>query len=281
LQTAKQQLQSLDSLYKDFVSAAALRYKTGETSLLEKTTAETKRGQFSQLLKQNETEFLTAYNSLKTLMNTSEDFVLSDNANFQPLMLSSSFDTTLIANNPSLKVLYQQAVIAEKNKKVETASTLPDFNVGYFNQSLIGVQTINGADVNFGGSKRFTGFNVGISIPITFFSNAQKVKSLNYKQQAFQKEADNGKLMLQSQLQNAFAVYNQNLSQYNYYKSTALPNADIIISTAKVGFKSGDIGYIEYLQALQTATDVQLSYLQSIHQINQTIININYLTGGK
>lgn len=277
LQTTKKQLQSLDSLYNDFVSAAALRYKTGETNLLEKTTAETKRGQISLLLKQNETDFATAYNLLKMVMNTSEDFVLSDNGNFQPLILSNSFDTSLIANNPSLKVLYQQAVIAQQNKKVETASALPDFNVGYFNQSLIGVQSINGADVNFDGSKRFQGFNVGLSIPITFFSNATKVKSLSYKQQALQKEADNGKLILQNQLQNAFAQYNQNLSQYNYYKSTALPNAEIIISTAKVGFKSGDIGYIEYLQALQTATDVQLNYLQSIHQINQSIININFL----
>ena len=276
-QTTKKQLQSLDSLYNDFVSAAALRYKTGETNLLEKTTAETKRGQLSQLLKQNETDFATAYNSLKTLMNTSEDFTITVNENWQPLVLSSSFDTTLIANNPSLKVLYQQAVIAEQNKKLETASTLPDFNVGYFNQSLIGVQNINGADVNFDGSKRFQGFNVGVSVPLTFFNTASKIKSLNYKQQALQKEADNGKLILQNQLQNAFQQYNQNLSQYNYYKSTALPNADIIISTAKVGFKSGDIGYIEYLQALQTATDVQLSYLQSVNQINQSIVNINFL----
>ena len=277
LQTTKKQLQSLDSLYNDFVSAATLRYKTGETNLLEKTTAETKRGQFSLLLKQNETDFTTAYNSLKTLMNTSEDFAINNSENFQPLAISNSLDTTLITNNPSLKLLYQQAVIAEQNKKVETASTLPDFNVGYFNQSLIGVQSINGADVNFDGSKRFQGFNVGISIPITFFSNASKIKSLDYKQQALQKEADNGKLILQTQLQNAFQQYSQNLSQYNYYKSTALPNAEIIISTAKVGFKSGDIGYIEYLQALQTATDVQLNYLQSINLINQSIVNINFL----
>jgi len=277
LQNTKKQLQSLDSLYNDFVSAAALRYKTGETNLLEKTTAETKRGQLSLLLKQNETDFTTAYNSLKTLMNTSEEFTIGLNENLQPLILSSSFDTTLIANNPSLKVLYQQSIIAEQNKKLEAASTLPDFNVGYFNQSLIGVQTINGTDVNFDGSKRFQGFNVGISIPITFFSNASKIKSLDYKQQALEKEADYGKLILQNQLQNAFQQYNQNLSQYNYYKSTALPNAEIIISTAKVGFKSGDIGYIEYLQALQTATDVQLNYLQSINQINQSIINIKFL----
>ena len=277
LQFTKTQLQSLDSLYNDFVSAAALRYKTGETNLLEKTTAETKRGQLSILLKQTETDYTSAYASLKALMNTSEDFTISENGSLQPLAITSSFDTTLIANNPSLKVLYQQAVIAQQNKKVETASTLPDFNVGYFNQSLIGTQTVNGTDVFFDGSKRFQGFNVGISIPLTFFSNASKIKSLDFKQQALQKDADNGKLILQTQLQNAFQQYNQNLSQFNYYKSTALPNAEIIISTAKVGFKSGDISYIEYLQALQTATDVQLNYLQAINQINQSIININFL----
>lgn len=277
LQTAKNQLQYLDSLYNDFVSAADLRYRTGETNLLEKTTAETKRGLLSLALKQNETDFAIAYNSLKILMNMSEDFTISVNESQQPLVLSGSFDTMLIANNPSLKVLYQQAIITEQNKKVENASILPDFYIGYFNQSLIGVQTINGMDINFDAGKRFQGFNVGISLPLTFFSNTAKIKSLNYKQQALQKEADNGKLLLQNQLQNAFLQYDQNLSQYNYYKSTALPNAETIINTAKISFSSGDIDYIEYLQALQTATDVQLNYLQSINKINQTIININFL----
>jgi len=149
--------------------------------------------------------------------------------------------------------------------------------VGYFNQSLIGTQTVNGTDVYYDGSKHFQGFNVGVSIPLTFFSSSAKIKSLNYKHQALQMEADNGKLLLQTKLQNAFELYNQNLSQYTYYKSSALPNAEIIISTAKTAYKSGAIGYIEYLQALQTAADVHLNYLQVINQLNQSIININFL----
>jgi cobalt-zinc-cadmium resistance protein CzcA len=277
LQNAKKQLLSLDSLYTDFVSASALRYKTGETNLLEKTTAETKRGQVLLLLNQNESEIATAFNSLKVLMNTSEDFTVKVAGDFQPLTIINSFDTSLVANNPSLKVLYQQAVIAEQNKKVETASALPDFNIGYFNQSLIGVQTINGTDVYFEGSNRFQGFNVGISIPLTFFSNSAKIKSLDYKQQALQKEADNGKLLLQARLQSAFMQYQQNLSQYNYYKSTALPNAETIVSTAQAGYKSGSIAYVEYLQALQTVADLRLNYLQAINQLNQSIININFI----
>ncbi|MCA0447070.1 MAG: CusA/CzcA family heavy metal efflux RND transporter [Bacteroidetes bacterium] len=277
LQSVKMKLKSLDSLFIDFVSTASLRYKTGETNLLEKTTAETRRGQLSLFLKQNETDIATAYNSLKTLMNTSEEFTVAASENLQPLVLNNSFDTTLISNNPSLKMLYQKAVIAEQNVKVETASALPELNVGYFNQSLIGTQTVKGKEVYFGESKRFQGFTIGISIPLTFFSNALKINSLDYKKHALQKEADNGKLLFQNKLQNAFHQYNQNLEQFNYYKSTALPNADIMISTAKLGFISGDIGYIEYIQAIQTATEVQLNYLQSVNQISQAIITINFL----
>ena len=277
LQNSKRYLQGLDSLYDNFVNASALRYKTGETNMLEKATAETKRGQIAQLLKQNATELAMAYATLKSLMNTTENFVIAENPNFQPITLSNSFDTSLIANNPSVKFLYQQAVIAEKTKKVETAALLPDFTIGYFNQSLIGTQNIDGNEVYFDGSKRFQGINIGISVPLTFFSSSARIKSLKYTQQSLIKEADNNKLVLKTQMENAFQQYNQNLSQYNYYKSTALPNVEVIISTATVSYKSGDIGYIEYLQALQTATDVRLSYLQSVEQLNQSIININFL----
>ncbi len=277
LQVAKKQLQNLDSLFSDFVKVAMLRYKTGETNLLEKATAETKRGQLSLLLKQNETDFSIAYISLKSLMNVIEDFNVREADKIDPILLRNSIDTTLINNNPSLKFLYQQAVIAEQNKKIEKATSLPEFSVGYFNQSIIGTQTVDGNEVFYDGSKRFQGINIGLGIPLTFFSNSAKIKSLEYKQQALQKEAENGRLVLQTQMESAFQQYKQNLSHYNYYKTTALPNANIIINTANAGFKSGDIGYIEYLQALQTATEVQLNYLQSINQLNQTIINIDFL----
>jgi cobalt-zinc-cadmium resistance protein CzcA len=270
-------LQSLDSLYDDFVKAADLRYRTGETGLLEKTTAETKRGELTQLLRQHEAEFAVTYASLKTFMNIREEFTVSDSDDLQPLAPAATFDTSFITNNPSLKLLYQNALVANQNKKLETAQTLPDFTVGYFNQSIIGFQNVDGSETYFDSGDRFQGFNVGISVPITFFSNASKIKSLSFQHQSLQKEADNAKLVLQTQLENAFRQYQQNLAQYNYYKSLALSNAETIINTAKVSFEQGEISYIEYIQALQTATDVQLNYLQSVNGLNQSVINISYL----
>lgn len=262
-------------MYGDFAKVAGLRFSSGETNLLEKTTAEAKRNEISMLFKQVEAEFLSTYSSLKTIMNTTENFEV--NKTFEPMQLSVSLDTSLVSLNPSLLALYQQAVIAEKNSKLETTQTLPDFKIGYFNQSIIGFQRVGNQDVYFDGADRFTGFNIGLNIPLTFFSNSAKIKSLKLQQRSLQKAADNNKLILQNQLSNVFQQYGVNFAQYNLYRTTATVNAETIVSTATAGFRSGEIGYLEYANALQTATDIQLKYLQSIYQINQSIININLL----
>ena len=162
LQQTKNRLQKLDSLYFHFVKAATL-HSPQVKQTLEKTTAETKRGELQFMLSQNETDIAAAYASLKMLLNTKENFTVSISENFQPLSLIASFDTSLIANNPSLKLMYQQALIAEHDKKWETALTLPDFKVGYMNQSIIGFQNVTGTDVYYDNNHRFTGFNVGLT----------------------------------------------------------------------------------------------------------------------
>lgn len=277
LKENEKKLLSLDSAYGDFVKAAALRYKTGESSVLEKTTAETRQGQLKVMLLQNESDKKAAYASLKALLNTKDELEVEEPQKYMPLSIEGSVDTALVNENPSLKLLYQEAVIVQKNKKLELAQALPDLSIGYFNQSLMGVQTIDGQDVYFDRSKRFTGINVGITIPLTFFSNAARVKALGYEQQAAQKTADNGRIQLQTELQNAFRQYNFSMAQYNYYQGTALPNAETILATSRTAFNSGAISYVEYLQGLQTATEVQLSYLQVVDQVNQSAIQIQYL----
>ena len=71
--------------------------------------------------------------------------------------------------------------------------------------------------------------------------------------------------------------YQQHKQAYNYYLQKALPNAKEIVQVAKLGFRTGDINYVEYLYALQTATDIALKYLEVIQQVNQSVVQINYL----
>lgn len=275
LEQVKTNLQYIDSLYTEFVRVASVRYQSGETNLLEKTTAEAKKGELLLMFTQNDVELQAAYASLKMLLNTPQDFDVASMSNFAPLTLAPAYDTSLVHENWVVKLYNQKAVIAGQNKKVESALTLPDINIGYFNQSLIGTQSVNGQEVYFDRSKRFQGVNVGVSIPLTFFSNNAKVKSLSLQQQSLQKNADNEKLRLQTNVQNMLKQYYQYLRQYDYYKTTALPNAETMISTAALGFSTGNIGYIEYAQALQNATDIKLNYLESIQKINQAVISLH------
>lgn len=273
----KQVLLQLDSAYSNFANAAALRYSTGETNLLEKTAAEAKQGLLKIQLRQNEADIAETYNLLKAMLNTPEDFTIPTATAYEPLAFSGVPDTAKLNSNPSLQLLYQNVTVAQQNKKVETAQALPDFSIGYFNQSLTGVQSISNQDVYFDRSKRFQGLTAGIAVPLTFMSNASKVKSLELQKQVMQKEADNGKLFLQVQLQNAVTQFNQLTAQYNFYKNSNLNNATVIINTANLNYRSGNIAYMEYLQALQTASDIQLGYLQTINQLNQSVITINLI----
>ena len=274
LQFNKQKLQSLDSLYIEFLRVANLRYKTGDTKKIEINTAQTKQGEINLLTQQNQVYLINAYQSLKTVLNTNDSIVLITNAYYVPLTVNNLIDTNAIANHPMLQSLYQNMLIAEQTKKVEKAQSLPDFKIGYANQSLIGFQTINGADKYFGAGNRFSVVNIGIAIPLTYGATKARIKSLEYQKQSLEQQAEYEKKQLQSQLQNTMTQYEQDVKQYNYYKSNALPNAEEIVKSAQLGYRTGDISYVEYLYALQTATDIQLNYLQSIQQINQTVINI-------
>ncbi len=277
LQNVNVKLNSLDSLYSNFVSASEVRYKSGESNLLEKATAESKRGQLTILKTQYEREYSEVYLSLKSLLNQKDEFVLIPEPDTLIFNFTELSDSSLLNENPQLKLIFQEALIAEKTKQVESANVLPEFSIGYNNQSIIGFQNENGSEVYYDSDKRFTGFNFGVNIPLTFFSSSSRIKSYKFRQQSLVKEAEKMKTDIVVHFQNALNKYEQSRSVYSYYRSTGLNNSDVVINTANVGLKSGEIGYIEYLNALQTATEIQLAYLNAVNQMNQSVINLNYL----
>src|SRR5690606_22663812 len=126
-------LARLDSIYVDFIKIAALRYRTGDTKKIDISTAETKQGEIRLLYEQNEVLRTNAYQSLKNLLQIEADFSISSASGYQPLAIDNVLDSSLISNHPQIQTLYQEAKIAEQNKKVERAKGLPEFTIGYNN----------------------------------------------------------------------------------------------------------------------------------------------------
>ncbi len=275
LQFNKRKLLDVDSLYSEFIRVANLRYKTGDTKRIEINTAETKKGEINLIAQQNEVFLQNAYKSLQALLNTKDSIIMAAKSMYEPLQVNTLLDSNAFANHPYLQSIYQNMIITEQTKKVEKAQGLPDFKIGYSNQSLIGFQTIDGVDKYFGAGNRFSVVNIGVAIPLTFGATKARIKSLEYQKQSLDAQAKQQSVLLNAELQNALAQYQQDVQQYNYYKIQALPNASEIVKAAQLGYRTGDISYVEYLYALQTATDVQLNYLKSIQQVNQSVVNIN------
>lgn len=274
LENNERELKSLDSIYKDFIRIAEVRYNAGDTKKVDINTTQAKQGEINLLFTQNEMLKRNAYNSLKNLMQVSEDFEIETADIFEPIKLTEILDTSKISEHPQIQALYQQAKIAESSKAVERASGLPDFNIGYTNASLIGMHERNGIEKFYGRGQRFNSFDIGIAIPLTYGSTKAKIRSLDFEKQAAEMSAEWEKQKLQNAYINLMNQYEQNLAQFNYFKNNALPNANEIINAAKLGYSAGDISYVEYLFALQTTTDIYLNYLRSIQSINESVISI-------
>src|SRR5690606_27036916 len=270
-------LKRLDSIYTDFIRVAELRYKTGDIGKLDVSTAITKQGEIDLLFQQNEVLRQNTYQNLKNLMQIKAEFVIESKSDYEPLFLTSFIDSAAIENHPSVQVLYQEAKVVEQNKKVERANGLPDFTLGYNNVSLIGMHSKNGVEQFYGRGQRFSFFDIGISIPFTFGATKARIRSLDYQKQSLEQNAQWQQQQLKTELTNALKQYEQDVAQYTYFKEQALPNANDIIRAAKLGYSTGEISYVEYLFALQTTYDIQLNYLKSIQQINESVTFIHAL----
>ena len=62
-----------------------------------------------------------------------------------------------------------------------------------------------------------------------------------------------------------------------YYSTQGLAMAEKLFSSAAKSYSAGDIGYIEYIQAISQAYQIRTNYLQTVLNLNQSIVNINFL----
>jgi cobalt-zinc-cadmium resistance protein CzcA len=277
LQALEEVLTREDSLLGQFVRAASLRFKTGESNLLERTTAETRQQQLQQSIFQVKSLIEIEKMKLQQWLKTPGDFSIQK-TEFSPLVFAEILDSALLKNNPLLFYAQQQIALAEAERRVANAEKLPDFRAGYFVQSIAGAQEVDGQVRNYNAVPRFQGIQLGIAVPI-FGAKGYKARTDAAAIQvlAQQKHSEYLQSQLQSQLSQSAAQFVFWKNNMAYYQNTALPNARSIVQNASRGYQSGDIGYLEYAQALQTNLEIQRAYLEAINNFNQSVISIQFL----
>jgi len=273
----KKLLAKQDSLYTDFANASSVRFKTGESNLLEKTTAETQRLEVQNLQRQNLADIKISEARLKALLKSDSSVVAADE--LKKRTVPSEVDAAQIQNNPELKLINQEVYISQQFKRVEKSRIMPDLLVGGFIQSLTGVQNVDGQDVFYPRSKQFTGFQLGLAIPLWIKPNIARANAAAFQEESMRKKAEQYQITLAGNFEQALRELDKNTATLNYYESSALQNADLILNQGRKAFRAGEISYIEYLQSLKISIGIKSSHLQAINQYNQSIITLEYLLG--
>ncbi len=270
-------LQYEDTLFTGFLKAAELRAKAGETNRLEMITARSQSLEVRNRMNEVTSDINITLRKFRTLLN-SDQFQPSDTILRKAGEIQLQ-DSSAVIQNPSLGYIRQQAEVSRMEKNLERSRTLPDLNVGYFSQTIQGIQDINGTPRIFGPGDRFTGIQAGISIPVWIvpFTSRAKAAAINEKAAAIQ--AEYYYKTLSGDFRSMLDDYYKYLKSVDYYEQQALPEADLIIHQATLSYKGGAMDYSEYVLNLGRALGIKQNYLDALNSLNKTLINIDFLTG--
>ncbi len=254
---------NIDTLYHNFVKAAQLKFKTGETAKIAYLSALSQYRTFK--IKQQEADayfktslyFLNQYLGFKKIeaIKLKLPEKKQSNSNF----MSKDFKNGLLVRT-------YQAEVNEAEAKWKTVKKqwLPKFNLGFKKQSIDGVPG-------------FKAWEVGMSLPLNIWSVKSKAKAAKMSYQIA--EAEMSKKIRQTQ-----TFYLQLLTKkasmlriLHYYETEAIPLADEQIEKVYAAYLLGDIDYIQFIQNIQSAIKIKLAYLKKELDYQQIVIQLNYL----
>lgn len=267
-----------DSLYSGFHRAAELRAEAGETNRLEMITARSQSLEIKNQLQQLMVDIGIQNRQLQLLLNSGSPVATADTTLIRMDYVAESENSPWQAN-PSLGYIKQQVEMVRLEKKLEQSRALPEFSVGYFSQTMLGTQEVNGLPRTFTAGDRLTGIQAGIAIPLWFSPNISKIKAAKIKEEVAINNADYYKITLAGKYQSLLDDYAKYRSSVDYYEKQAIPEAALIIDQSTRSYKAGALDYLNYVLSLSRALSIKMNYLETLNNYNQTIINIEFITG--
>ncbi len=276
MQARVQLLKQQDSLYAHSYSLATLRYKAGDESYLTQLAAGNQQQLMHNHLIIAEQAVEAAYAQLRLLCGIDYEFSLQGTLSEVTLLPA---DTSLLQNNP-LRALSTAGInLAQAARKLESAKAMPDLRLGYFNQTLIGTQNINGQDQFFDGSKRFQGVQLGLAVPIWYAHTRGQLRAYRIQEDIARQQDAATKLSLSQAYEEVIRSMMKNKSMVDYYRQHGLTAAATLSEKSMKAFAAGDIDFVNLSMHLQQELSIREAYLETLLNYHQNILQLSHLTG--
>lgn len=271
LQHKRELLQKTDTLFAEFLNKATLRFKAGESNVLEKTTAENQRGQMALQLLQLGRDMEIIQLQFQLLLNTETVFVPMEDADLGIPFLEN--DSSLLTSHPEIQFLKQQQQIANAVTKSEQSKLLPDLSFGY---NLMGMRGMGPDDKLYNSTPQFHSIQIGLGIPVFTGSQKAKINAAKINENIAANEYEWKLKNFENAYHSAFMEYQKFEEMVRYFESTALKNAATITETAEKQFLNGDINYLEWVLLINQAIGIQSDYIEAVKNLNNVLAELNF-----
>ncbi len=275
----KKLLSYADSIYRLFETKSNLRFEKGSANVLEKTAATSHRQQITNQLNMLDADLRIAVKQFNLL--------IQDSAQYMPkIPASPEIETTFnklnnplnISQLPLIELNRYQQEMAEFRWQTEKSKKLPDFTIGYNNQSLIGSQIVGGQEIKYSGGRRFSYISAGIGIPLFFKAQSARADAAKLDWEKIRKQADETEMQLQTGLATTFDQVEKYKESVRYYTEEGLQNASLIIATADIQFQNGEIDYLQWVLLIDQAISIKNEHLNALDSYNQAVVHLLKLT---
>lgn len=272
-----QLLKEQDSLFRELSRIAQVQYRTGEGTLLQVTAAESNQMEVAHSFQRNVADYATALKQLRLYCQSdSIEGVIGD---IRSLFPDFSTSESMVEQSPVLLAAHQDIDLKKQEKKLEGSKMYPDLLVGYFSQTLMGPQDVNGVAEYFDHSTRFDGLQVGVSVPLFFNAGRARVKAAATATELAEKQYQARVLAVNQNYYHALQQLEKNRMSITYYETSALAHADMLTSQSRKAFAKGELDYATLLLNLRQALLIREGYLSALHDYNESKILLLLLTG--
>lgn len=276
LRSKKTLLAQEDSLLQEISKGLILKMSSGENNPLEVWLFSSEHVLVQQALLENERLLQESTNELCKLVYLTQAELNSIYIPYEILPLAAWNAQNDVQGLTTWKVMNQSVNTLNNEQKTQRALSLPDIEVGYFNQTLVGNVPLNGG-IPFTAADRFHGGNIGFSLPLLTRNYTQRNKWLTLEQRRVQYEMKSWSqdVVLQG---NAYRLeYQRYLTEYELLKTQMKQILSGIEQVAQVQLEQGEMDHLTWLTLKRNAFKMTLSELDMMHQLNVLSLKITYL----
>ena len=268
LDLAKQQ----DTLYQLLDQKMTLRVALGEAPKMDQILVHSKAMRAHAAVAKHAQDLQNAWSALHALLAyKGQDFELAQ-VEAIDFLAPPTFSTQL--THPSLLRYDIEAKQLQLQNELNKAQQLPVLGLAYFNQSLVGIQNINGTDQYFGPNNRFQGAQIQTQIPIDY--KAYKARNTALELALAQNELRKNQQVLDLQSTQT-KLYVELTNLIETYTAVAAPiQAELVKlqADAALQLNSGQISLLDFIQLQDYQLALQDELLQWQHQIK--LLHISY-----